>query len=153
LAALLAWRIMAVMDGATDDRGEEDGEEESPPARPRAFGMPAQPVGCGLAGAVLFALLTAPILLLQVAPDGCADSGSAACPWPSEGTGTGLALAAWSGAAFGLATGALVARRLALWREGRHVRPPLWVAFVALFAIAWGPGSVAQSLLVAAVAG
>ncbi|HEX8379447.1 MAG TPA: hypothetical protein VF619_02720, partial [Allosphingosinicella sp.] len=45
------------------------------------------------------------------------------------------------------------ARRLALWREGRRVRPALWVAFVALFALAWGPGSVLLSLVLGIIAG
>jgi hypothetical protein len=53
------------------------------------------------------------------------------------------------GAAFGFATARLAARRLAAWREGRSVRPALWVAFVALFAIAWEPGSLLPSLVLA----
>jgi hypothetical protein len=122
-------------------------EDDSPPPPPSAFGLPARPLGCGLAGGALFALAFAPVVLLYVAPNTCQDFGGGTCPWPPEGTGLGLALTAWAGAAFGLATAWLVGRRLALWREGRRVRPALWVAFVALFAIAWGPGSVLLSLL------
>jgi hypothetical protein len=36
------------------------------------------------------------------------------------------------GLGFGAATAALVRARLRAWRAGRRVRPPLWVAFVAL---------------------
>lgn len=121
-------------------------EEDDPDPPPRAFGMPARPVGCGAAGGVLFGLLVAPVVLLHAAPNPCFSSPSD-CPFPPEGTGTGLAIAAWAGAAFGIATAWLVGRRLALWREGRRARPALWVAFVALFALAWGPGSVLLSLL------
>jgi hypothetical protein len=128
----------------------DDEDEALPP--PRAFGVRAHPLGCGLAGGALFALAFAPVVLLYVAPISCQDFGAGTCPWPPEGTGLALALAAWAGAAFGLATGAMVARRLALWREGRRVRPALWVAFVALFALAWGPGSVLLSLLILLVA-
>lgn len=122
-------------------------EDDSPPAPPSAFGLPARPLGCGLAGGALFAVSVAPVVLLYVAPNTCHDPGGTSCPFPPEGTGLGLAVAAWAGAAFGLATAWLVARRLALWREGRSVRPALWVAFVALFALAWGPGSVLLSLV------
>lgn len=122
-------------------------DDEIPPGPPAAFGMPARPLGCGLAGAALFALAVAPVVLAYAAPNRCFDPGGTTCPWPPDGTGFGLAVTAWAGAAFGLATGAMVARRLALWRAGRSVRPALWVAFVALFAIAWGPGSVLLSLL------
>lgn len=122
-------------------------EDDAPPPPPSAFGLPARPLGCGLAGGALFALAFAPVVLLYVAPNTCGEVGGGTCPWPPEGTGLGLALTAWAGAAFGLATAWLVARRLALWREGRSVRPALWVAFVALFAIAWGPGSVLLSLV------
>ncbi len=122
-------------------------EEDDPPPPPSAFGLPARPAGCGLAGGALFGLAVAPALLLYAAPDGCQDFGARTCPWPPQGTGIGLAAAAWAGAAFGLATAWLVGRRLALWREGRSVRPALWVAFLALFALAWGPGSVLLSLL------
>jgi hypothetical protein len=121
-------------------------EDDAPTPRPSAFGLPARPIGCGLLGGALFAVAVAPIVLLYVAPNPCFNF-PGDCPWPPEGTGLGLALAAWAGAAFGLATGRLVARRIALWREERSVRPALWVAFVALFAIAWGPGSVLLSLL------
>lgn len=123
---------------------DDDDDVALPP--PSAFGLPAHPLGCGLAGGALFAAAVAPVLLLYVAPNPCFDF-PGTCPWPPEGTGLGLALAAWAGAAFGVAAGAMVARRRALWREGRSVRPALWVAFVALFAIAWGPGSVLLSLL------
>ena len=127
---------------------DTDEEEDAPPPPPAAFGLPAHPLGCGLAGGILLAVAVAPVVLLYAAPDSCDPFAGTPCPWPPEGTGLGLALAAWAGAAFGLATGALVARRLALWRAGERVRPALWVAFVALFALAWGPGSVALSLLV-----
>jgi hypothetical protein len=113
--------------------------------------MPAHPLGCGLLGGALFALAVAPVVLAYAAPNLCFDPGGTSCPWPPEGTGLGLALTAWAGAAFGLATAWLVARRLALWRESRSVRPALWVAIVALFAIAWGPGSVLLSLLLGLV--
>ncbi len=124
-----------------------DEEEDPPEPVPAAFGLPARPLGCGLLGGLLFALAVAPVVLAAAAPNRCFDPGGTSCPWPPEGTGTGLALIAWAGAAFGLATGALVARRLALWQEGRSVRPALWVSFVALFALAWSPGSVLLSLL------
>jgi hypothetical protein len=127
-------------------------DDEIPPPPPSAFGVPAHPLGCGVVAGALFAFAFAPVVLLYVAPNSCPDFGAGTCPWPPEGTGLGLALAAWAGAAFGLATGTMVARRLALWREGRRVRPALWVAFVALFAIAWGPGSVLLSLLILLVA-
>jgi len=135
-----------------DSSAPPDKDDDAPPAPPRAFGLPARPLGCGLAGGALFALAVAPVVLLYVAPNTCADFGGGTCPWPPEGTGLGLALTAWAGAAFALATAWLVARRLALWREGRNVRPALWVAFVALFAIAWGPGSVLLSLLLMLIA-
>jgi len=122
-------------------------EDQPPPRLPSAFGVPAHPLGCGMLGGALFALAVAPVVLAYAAPNRCFDPGGTSCPWPPEGTSLGLALAAWAGAAFGLATAWLVARRLALWREGRSVRPALWVAFVALFAIAWGPGSVLLSLV------
>lgn len=125
-------------------------DEDAPPPPPSAFGLPAHPLGCGLLGGALFAVAIAPVVLMYVAPNPCFNF-PGECPWPPEGTGLGLALAAWAGVAFGLATGAMVARRLALWREGRWVRPALWVAFVALFAIAWGPGSVLMSLLLMVV--
>src|SRR5687767_5436596 len=122
-------------------------EDEPPPRPPSAFGVPAHPLGCGMLGGALFALAVAPVVLAYAAPNRCFDPEGTSCPWPPEGTGLGLALTAWAGAAFGLATTWLIARRLALWREGRSVRPALWVAFVALFAIAWGPGSVLLSLV------
>ncbi|HET9640431.1 MAG TPA: hypothetical protein VFP12_14620 [Allosphingosinicella sp.] len=121
-------------------------EDDAPPPPPGAFGLRAHPLGCGLLGGALFAVAIAPVVLLYVAPNPCFNF-PGDCPWPPEGTGLGLTLAAWAGAAFAVATGAMVARRLALWRAGRRVRPALWVAFVALFAIAWGPGSVLLSLL------
>lgn len=127
-------------------------DQDGAPAPPSAFGVPARPFGCGLLGGILFALAVAPLVLMYVAPNRCLDPGGTSCPWPPQGTGLGLALTAWAGAAFALATGWLVARRLALWREGRSVRPTLWVAFVALFAIAWGPGSVLLSLLLMLIA-
>jgi hypothetical protein len=130
---------------------EAPDDEEIPPEPPAAFGMPARPLGCGLAGGALFALTAAPMVLAYAAPNLCFDPGGTTCPWPPDGTGFGLAVTALAGAAFGLATAWLVARRLALWREGRRVRPALWVAFVALFAIAWGPGSVLLPLLLAAI--
>jgi hypothetical protein len=136
------------MDEADPPAGGD--EEGLPPPPPRAFGLPARPLGCGLAGGALFALAVAPVVLASVAPNPCFNF-AADCPWPPEGTGLGLALTGWAGAAFGLATAWLVARRLALWREERSVRPALWVAFVALFAIAWGPGSVLLSLLLMVV--
>jgi hypothetical protein len=126
----------------------EEDEASAPP--PSAFGLPARPVGCGLAGGAVFALAVAPVVLMAVAPNPCFDFASD-CPWPPEGTGLGLALTAWAAAVFGVLTGAMVARRIALWREGRSVRPALWVAFVALFALAWGPGSLLLSLLPATV--
>lgn len=126
-------------------------EEDAPPPPPRAFGLPARPFGCGLLGGALFATAVAPVVLADAAPNLCFDPGGTTCPWPPEGAGIGLALTVWAGAAFGLATAWLVARRLALWREGRSVRPALWVAFVALFALAWGPGSVLLSLLLGLV--
>ena len=125
-------------------------EEDAPEPPPRAFGLPARPLGCGVAGGMLFALAIAPVVLVQVVPHPCFDPASG-CPFPPEGTGTGLALAAWAGAAFGLATAWLVGRRLALWRAGRRARPALWVAFVALFVLAWGQGSVVLPLLLALV--
>ena len=128
-----------------DTAGDEEGDAPAP--APSAFGLPAHPLGCGLLGGALFALAIAPVVLAYAAPNRCFDPGGANCPWPPDGTGFGLALAAWAGAAFGLATATMVGRRLDLWRAGRRVRPALWVAFVALFAIAWGPGSVALSLL------
>lgn len=131
------------MDGP--DPAEDDGDD-SPAPPPRAFGLPAHPLGCGLLGGILFALTIAPVVLAYVAPNTCSEFGGN-CRWPPEGTALGLALTAWLTAAFGLATAALVGRRLALWRAGRKVRPALWVAFVALFALAWGPGSVLLSLL------
>jgi hypothetical protein len=129
----------------------DDDEDDVPAPPPGAFGLPAHPAGCGLLGGLLFALAVAPVVLLYVAPNTCAEYGGN-CRWPPEGTGLGLALTGWTGAAFGLATAGLVARRLALWRAGRKVRPALWVAFVALFALAWGPGSVMLSLLLLALA-
>ena len=129
-----------------------DEEEDAPAPPPSAFGLPAIPAGCGLLGGILFAFAVAPVVLLYAAPNRCGPYSGPDCPWPPEGTGLGLGLTAWAGAAFGLATAALVARRLALWRDGRAVRPALWVAFVALFALAWGPGSVALSLLLLAIA-
>lgn len=132
------------MDEPDPDAGEEDGP---PPLPPSAFGLPARPLGCGLAGGALFALTIGPVVLMAVAPNPCFNYPSD-CPWPPAGTGLGLAIAAWAGAAFGLATAWLVARRLALWRAGRSARPALWVAFIALFALAWGPGSMALSLLI-----
>jgi hypothetical protein len=125
--------------------------DDGPAAPPSAFGMPARPLGCGLLSGALFALAFAPVALLYVAPNTCGDFGGGTCPWPPEGTGLGLALTAWAGAAFGFSTAWLVGRRLALWREGRSARPALWVAFVALFAIAWGPGSLLLSLLLGLV--
>ena len=68
-----------------------------------------------------------------------------------EGSGLGLALIGWPGAAFGLATAWLVGRRVALWREGRSVRPPLWASFVALLVLGWGLGSVLVSALLGAI--
>jgi hypothetical protein len=128
-------------------------EDEPPSPPPSAFGLPARPLGCGLLGGALFALAFAPVVLLYVAPNTCwIPGGGVDCPWPPEGTRLGLALTAWAAAAFGLATAWLVARRLTLWREGRRVRPALWVAFVALFAIGWGPGSVLLSLLLMLIA-
>jgi hypothetical protein len=124
-----------------------DDEDGAPAPPPSAFGLPAHTLGSGLLGGVWFALGVAPVVLMYAAPNRCLDPGGTTCPWPPEGTGLGLALTVWAGAAFGLATAWLVGRRLALWREGRSVRPALWVAFVALFAIAWGPGSVLLSLL------
>ena len=129
----------------------DDEEDDVPSPPPGAFGMPAHPLGCGLAAALLFASAIGPVVLMQVAPDRCLDFAEY-CPFPPEGTNTGLALAAWAGAAFGLATKWLVGRRLDLWREGRNVRPALWVAFIALFALAWGPGSVLLSLAIALIA-
>ena len=127
--------------------------DDSPLPPPSAFGLPARPLGCGLLGGALFALTIAPVVLLYVAPDTCSNpGGSMNCPWLPEGTRLGLAIIAWAALAFGLATAWLVARRLALWREGRSVRPALWVAFVALFAVAWGPGSVLLSLVIGLVA-
>ncbi|HYJ84275.1 MAG TPA: hypothetical protein VEW26_15695 [Allosphingosinicella sp.] len=133
-----------------DELNQAGEEDDAPP--PRAFGLPAHPLGCGLLGGAVFALAFAPVALLYVAPSDCGDFGGGSCPWPPEGTGLGLALAGWAGAAFGVATAWLVGRRVALWREGRSVRPALWVAFVALFALAWGPGSVLLSLLLMLIA-
>jgi hypothetical protein len=141
---------MDKMNPSEDGGPSEDDDAPAPP--PAAFGMAAQPFGCGVAGGVLFALAVTPVVLLYAAPNPCFNYPSN-CQWPPEGTRFGLALVVWAGAAFGLATGAMVARRLALWREGRSVRPALWVAFVALFAIAWGPGSVLLSLLLAVIDG
>jgi FtsH-binding integral membrane protein len=141
---------------AMDEPDPPDDEDEVAASPPGAFGLSAHPLGCGLLGGALFALTIAPVVLAYAAPNRCFDPGGTTCPWPPEGTGLGLALAAWAGAAFGLATAGMVARRLALWRAGARVRPALWVAFVALFALAWGPGSVALSLLlglIGAVAG
>jgi hypothetical protein len=131
-----------------DPPGEDEGGLPEPP--PGAFGLPANPGGCGLLGGAAFALAIAPVVLAYVAPNLCSGYGGD-CRWPPEGTGLALALTAWLGAAFGLATAALVERRLELWRAGRRVRPALWVAFIALFAIAWGPGGVLLSLLLLAL--
>jgi len=133
-----------------DEADPSQDEDDAPPPPPSAFGLPARPLGCGLADGALFAMAVAPVVLLHVAPNTCRDFGAGICPFPPAGLG--LALTAWAGAAFGLATAWLVGRRLALWREGRRVRPALWVAFVALFALAWGPGSVLLSLLLVLVA-
>jgi len=141
--------MMAAMDGG--DPPEDEAEDDAPNPPPAAFGLPAHPLGCGVLGGLLFALAVAPVVLAYAAPHRCGPFAGPDCPWPPEGTGFGLALTAWAGAAFGLATAGLVARRTALWREGRRVRPALWVAFVALFALAWGPGSVALSLLLLAL--
>jgi hypothetical protein len=129
------------------DQPGADEEPDPPLAPPSAFGLPARPLGCGVAGGVLFAAAVAPVVLVYAAPNMCGDIGGGTCPWPPEGTGLGLALTAWAGAAFGMATAWLVGRRLADWRAGRSVRPALWVAFIALFALAWGPGSLLLSLL------
>jgi hypothetical protein len=136
--------MMAAMD-EPDPPGDE-AEDDAPAPPPSAFGLPAHPAGCGLLGGLLLALAIAPVVLVAVAPNTCSEYGRN-CRWPPQGTGLGLALTGWAGAAFGLATAALVGRRLALWREGRRVRPALWVSFVALFVLAWGPGSVLLSLL------
>jgi hypothetical protein len=129
-----------------DETETPEGDDDAPPPPPTAFGVPARPLGCGLLGGALFAFAVAPAVLMAIAPNPCFNF-AADCPWPPEGTGLGLAITAWAGTAFGLATGWLVARRVASWRAGRSVRPALWVAFVALFALAWGPGSLALSLL------
>jgi hypothetical protein len=134
-----------------DPPAGDAGDDDAPPP-PGAFGVPAHTVGCGLLGGALFALAVGPVVLMAVAPNPCFDYASD-CPFPPEGTGLGLAVTAWAAAAFGMATAWLVARRLALWREGRRVRPALWVAFVALFALAWGPGSVLLSLVLGIIAG
>ncbi len=127
------------------DPADDEADVATPP--PSAFGLPAHPLGCGLLGGATFALAIAPLVLAYAAPNDCGPFSGPDCGWPPEGTGFGLALAAWAGAAFGLATAGMVARRLDLWRAGARVRPALWVAFVALFALAWGPGSVGLSLL------
>jgi hypothetical protein len=130
-----------------DEPDPADEEDDAPTPPPTAFGLPAHPLGCGLLGGIAFVLAIAPVVLVYAAPNECGSFSGPECPWPPEGTGFGLALTAWAGAAFGLATAGMVARRLELWRAGARVRPALWVAFVALFAIGWGPGSVALSLL------
>lgn len=135
---------------AAMDAPDSTDDDDVPLPPPSAFGIPAHPLGCGVLGGALFVLLIAPVVLPTVAPNPCFQF-AADCPWPPEGTGLGLALTAWAAAAFGLATAWLVGRRLALWREGRSVRPALWVSFVALAALAWGPGSVLLSLLLAAI--
>ncbi|HYI41855.1 MAG TPA: hypothetical protein VE053_16220 [Allosphingosinicella sp.] len=135
----------------TEPTAPDDQDDEVPPPPPSAFGLPARPVGCGLLGGALFAFAALPVVLLIVAPNPCSDFGGGGCPWPPEGAGLGLALTAWAGAAFGVATAWLVGRRLALWREGRSVRPALWASFVALFLLGWGPGSVLLSLVLGAI--
>jgi hypothetical protein len=124
-----------------------DEDDDTPASPPSAFGLPAHPLGCGLLGGVAFAFAMAPVLLIFAAPGDCGAYEGGECGRPPAGTWFGLAICAWAGAAFGVGTARMVARRLELWRAGAKVRPALWVAFVALFALAWGPGSTVLSLL------
>ncbi len=113
------------------DNGDE---EDAPPPPPTAFGLAAEPFGCSLVAGLGFAAFMAPFLVDPPNRWSCVDLGGECVP-VGDDLSAGLALAALLGLAFGAATAGLVRGRVRAWREGRRVPPPLWVAFVALFAV------------------
>lgn len=122
----------------------DDAEDASPPP-PTAFGLAAEPFGCSIVAGLGFMAFMAPLLVNPPNVSSCVEMGGECVPvgdlW------TGLAVAALLGLAFAAATAALVRGRLRAWREGRRVRPPLWVAFVALFAVGCTAASIAVAPL------
>lgn len=108
------------MDAPPDNEEPED----APPLPPSAFGMEAEPWGCGVVAGMVFAAIMAPFLLLGAGGD----------PVPLA---PGLAVSGIVALMFGLATAWLVRVRVRAWREGRRVRPALWAAFVALALFGW----------------
>jgi hypothetical protein len=125
------------MEEAGPTEGEE-GEAEGAPTPP--FGLPQRPLGCGALGRLAFALVLAPGFLLAPDDSGVAVAGAA-----------GWATAALLALGLGAATGALVAARRRAAAAGRRVRPPLWVAFTALFLLGMAAAGLAGPLLLVAL--
>jgi hypothetical protein len=117
--------------------GEEDEEDAAPPPPPTAFGLEAEPWGCGIVGGLGFAALNAPLLMIYGGAGG----------WSGLGAGAGAVV----GLAFGVATAVLVRRWVAEWRLGRSLRPPLWVAFTGMTVLGWTAVTWGAGLLVEAV--
>ena len=113
---------------------DEAEDEDSPPPPPTAFGLPAEPVGCGLVGGLLFAALMAPLFFNAPGSASCIHVGGDCVP-VGDDLRVGLAGSAILALAFGVATAALARGRVRAWRERRSARPPLWVGFVALFLV------------------
>lgn len=123
------------------DDPDTDDEETPPP--PAAFGLPAEPVGCGLVAGLGFAALTAPLFFDPPSVSSCVFVGEECVPWGKD-LWAGIAGTAILALGFGAATAALVRARVRAWRAGRKVRPPLWVAFVALLVLGTTAAGFAQ---------
>lgn len=117
-------------------------EDAAPPPPPAAFGLPAEPAGCGLIAGLGFAALTAPLFFNPPNVSRCVYLGGECLP-VGDDLWAGIAGTAMLALAFGAATAALVLGRLRAWRAGRKVRPPLWVAFVALLVLGTGAAGFA----------
>jgi hypothetical protein len=133
------------------DPGDDEPSGPLPPAT--AFGLPASPAGCGLLGAIVFALLLGPEFALLLAPEECGPDFPYCVAGPPRVTIRLLALVTLVAALFGLATAGLVRRRRDAAAAGRAARPPLWVGFVAMLILAMLISGWVLPLLLALMAG
>jgi hypothetical protein len=129
---------------------DTDDEEDAPLPPPEAFGLSAEPVGCSLVAGLGFAALVAPFVFMPPGSSSCLQTGDD-CVAIGHVLAANVAVTAILALGFAAATAWMIRGRFQAWREGRRVRPPLWVGFVALLVLGWaGAGLALGPLLVLA---
>jgi hypothetical protein len=131
---------------APDEDPVPDADAAEPPALPALY---ASPAGCGAVGALVFALLTGPPVLLAMGYGAECFAGAGCAPAP----GAMLALVAAVAAGYGYLVWELVTRRAETLAAGGSNRPPLWAALIGLTLLGMMVVPLLLPLLVAALAG